>query len=60
FKLAHADLVTMGLLDPILRQEEYLEGRVVERRTTPEIIGHQISELGAFVNEFIKDVIFTT
>lgn len=54
FKLARADLATMGLLEPILGQEEYLEGRVVKTRTTPDRVGYQISELGTFVCDCIS------
>ena len=54
FKLAHADLVATGLLKPILGKEEYLEGRVVKRRTTPEAIGYEVSDLGRIVCDLIE------
>jgi hypothetical protein len=54
FKLALWDLAAMGLLKPVLAQEEYLEGRVVKKRATSEIVDHEISELGKLVCDFIK------
>lgn len=55
FKLARADLVTMGLLKPALGEEQYMEERQVKKRTTPEIVGHRISELGKFVFDYIAN-----
>ena len=43
----------MGLLVPILREERYLEGREVRKRTTHDIGGYKISELGLAVRGFI-------
>lgn len=54
FKLAKADLVTMGLLEPVLGKESYLEGRVAKLRTTPDIVDYKISELGKFVCDCIS------
>lgn len=53
FKIAHTGLVAMGLLRPVLRKESYTVDRVVERRTTPEIAGYEVSDLGKFVYSFI-------
>lgn len=44
----------MNLLEPVLKKEEYKEGRMVRQRNTPDIAGYQVSELGAFVCEFIR------
>lgn len=54
FRLAREDLIAMNLLEPVLKKEEYKEGRMVRQRNTPDIAGYQVSELGAFVCEFIR------
>lgn len=56
FELALADLVAMGLMTPVLVEEEYLEGREVRRRLTPRVHGYRISEMGRYVDAMIKDL----
>ena len=56
FKLAHADLVAMGLLQPILKPEIQTDGWQRNVRLTPEIKGYRPSELGKFVISYIEDV----
>lgn len=53
FQLAHADLIAMGLLEPVLKQERELRGREVVQRITPEVRGYKISKLGETVCAYI-------
>lgn len=53
FDLARADLAATGLLQPVLKTEQVLEGRTMKRRRTPDIAGYELSDLGKFACEFI-------
>lgn len=55
FQLAHADLVAMGLFQPVLRREKEQVGRNVVTRVTPQITGYQISQLGQTVCAFLAE-----
>ena len=56
FRLAHADLVAMGLLTPVYQQEAYVENRYQKTRETSEIAGYDVSELGNFIVSYTEQV----
>jgi hypothetical protein len=50
FQLAKADLIAMGLFEPVLKKEYFkISQHEVSSRITPEIAGYQLSELGKTV-----------
>ncbi len=56
FRLAHADLVALGLLTPIYKQEFSVENYRQKSRQTSKVIGHEVSELGKFVVSYTAKV----
>jgi hypothetical protein len=57
FQLAQADLVAMGLMEPLYRQEEYRDNEdplLIKSRPVAEVAGYRISQLGVTVCAFIS------
>ena len=56
FQIAEAELVAMGITEPIYGTKEVRNGREISREQTSDIVGHKVSSLGEHLLRYIGPI----